>query len=178
MKRILAVAVVLWFVATLFAADNKVNAVHGTITKIDNSTKTLVVKTEDGAEHTFHIIEKTTVHGSQQSAAVAKDAWRGLETDTQVVVHYTERGAHNTALEIDKLGNEGLKKTDGTIQELDRSGKKLVVKTSDGSEETFQLTDRAAKDSGKKIASESAKGAKATVYYTEAAGKKIAHFFE
>jgi hypothetical protein len=75
------------------------------------------------------------------------------------------------------VGKDGLKTTDGTIKDIDRGGKKLIVKSSDGVESTFRLTDRAAKDGGKDIAEGSEKGAKITVYYTEDAGKKVAHFF-
>jgi len=178
MKKILAIAVVLWFVATVYAVENKVNAVHGTITSIDSSAKTLVIKTSNGVEHTLHYVEKTTVHGADKSADNAKDSWRGLKADTEVVAHYTERGTHKTALEIDKVGKDGLKTTDGTIEELDKSGKKLVVKTSNGVEEEFRLTENAAKDAGTYISENLAKGKKAIVYYTEEANKKIAHFFE
>ena len=45
-----------------------VSAVSGTVKKVDAATKTIVVKTEDGAEHTFHFVAKTTVHGAEKSA--------------------------------------------------------------------------------------------------------------
>jgi hypothetical protein len=62
----------------------------------------------------------------------------------------------------------------GTVSEVDRGGKKLVVKTADGTEQTFKLADHAAVETGKGTE----KAAKVTVYYTEDAGKKVAHFFE
>jgi len=54
----------------------------------------------------------------------------------------------------------------------------MAVKTADGTEDTFRLTDHAAADAGKGIAKGTEKSAKVTVYYTEQAGKKVAHFFE
>jgi hypothetical protein len=42
------------------------------------------------------------------------------------------------------VGKNGLKMTDGTIKDIDRDGKKLIVKSSDGVESTFGLTDNAA----------------------------------
>jgi phosphosulfolactate synthase (CoM biosynthesis protein A) len=108
----------------------------------------------------------------------AKDSWHGLKEGTEVVAHYTTKGTEDTALEIDKLGKDGLKTTDGTINDIDRRGKKLVVKSSDGVESTYRLTDRAAKDGGKDIGEGMEKGAKVTVYYAEDAGKKVAHFFD
>ncbi len=53
-----------------------------------------------------------------------------------MVAHYTTKGTEDTALEIDKVGKDGLKTTDGTIQDIDRGGKKLIVKSSDGVEST------------------------------------------
>jgi hypothetical protein len=67
---------------------------------------------------------------------------------------------------------------DGTIKGIDIGGKTLVVKTGDGTEQTFRLTDHATEDGGKDIAKGTEKGAKVTVYYTEDGGKKLAHFFE
>jgi hypothetical protein len=74
--------------------------------------------------------------------------------------------------------SDGLKGTEGTIQDFDRGGKKLVVATGVGSESIFRLTDHAAKDSGKGIADGTKKGTQVTVYYSEDAGGKVAHFFE
>jgi hypothetical protein len=178
MKMIGRLAITLLLVSAAYAADDVVSAVHGTITKIDSGAKTVAIKTADGTEHSLHFVEKTTVHGADASAIAAKDSWHGLKEGTEVVAHYTKRGAEDTAVEIDKVGKDGLKATDATIKEIDRGGKKLVVTTGAGAEETFRLTDHAATDAGKGIAKGAEKGTKATVYYTEDAGKKIAHFFE
>jgi hypothetical protein len=101
-----------------------------------------------------------------------------LKEGSEVVAHYTTRGSEDTAVEVDKVGKDGLKATDGTVKEIDKGGKKLVVKTADGTEETFRLTGHASEDAGKDIAKGTEKGSKVTVYYTEDAGKKVAHFFE
>lgn len=69
-----------------------------------------------------------------------------------MVVHHTTRGIEDSAVEIDKVGKRGLKRTDGEIKDLDRDDKKLIIKTNDGIESTFRLTDLAAKDGGKNIA--------------------------
>jgi len=100
-----------------------------------------------------------------------------LKEGTEVVAHYSARGAEDTALEFDKVGKGGLKTVDGSVKDIDRGRKTLIVKTSDGIESTFRLTDHAAKDGGKDIAEGIAKGRKVTVYYSEDAGVKVAHFF-
>ena len=178
MKTIGRVILALLLVSAAYAAEDVVSAVHGTIKKVDSATKTIVVKTADGTEHSLHFLDKTAVHGVNASEEAAKDSWHGLKAGTEVVAHYTTKGTEDTALEIDKVGKDGLKMTDGTIKDIDRDGKKLIVKSSDGVESSFRLTDHAAKDGGKDIAKGMEKGSKVTVYYTEEAGERVAHFFE
>lgn len=178
MKIIGSVVLALLLVSAAFAAEDVVSAVHGTIKKVDAATKTMMVKTADGTEHSLHFLDKTAVHGVDAAEESAKDSWHGLREGTEVVAHYTRKGTEDTALEVDKVGKSGLKMTDGTIKDIDRDGKKLIVKSSDGVESSFRLTDHAAKDGGEDIAKGMEKGAKVTVYYTEDAGKKVAHFFE
>ncbi|MGA7648690.1 MAG: hypothetical protein WCF61_09525 [Terriglobales bacterium] len=178
MRMIGNMVVALLLVSAAFAAEDVVSAVHGTIKKIDSATKTVVVKTADGTEHAMHFLDKTAVHGVDASAAAAKDSWHGLKEGTEVIAHYTTKGTEDTAVEVDKVGKDGLKMTNGTIKDIDRGGKKLIVKSGDGMESTYRLTDHAAKDAGKDIGEGMEKGAKVTVYYSEDAGKKVAHFFE
>ena len=171
MKKLMLLGVVAVLLAPLSFAVEAVSAVHGTISKIDSGAKTIVVKTADGTEHTVHFIAKTTVHGTEVGA---KDTFHGLKEGTEVVAHYTAKGADNTAVEVDKVGKDGLKTMNGTVSEVDRGAKKLVVKSADGTEQAFKLADHAAAETGQGAE----KSAKVTVYYTEDAGKKIAHFFQ
>ena len=172
------IVLALSLVSGAFAADDVVSAVHGTVSKVDSASRTVVVKTADGTEHTLHFVKETTVHGAHASADAAKDSWKGLSKGTEVVAHSAKRGTEDTALEFDKVGKDGLKATEGTIKEIDRGGKTIVVKTADGTEKTFKLSDHAAKDAGQDIGAGTEKGAKVVVYSTEESGKKIAHFFE
>ena len=94
------------------------------------------------------------------------------------MAHSTKRGTEDTAVEVDKLGDNGLQKTEGTIKEIDRGGRKLVIESADGAEQTFKLSGHSAAESGKEVAKGTEKGTKAAVYSTEEAGKKVAHFFE
>jgi hypothetical protein len=173
-KLISQAALTLLLVPFAFAAED-VTAVHGTVSKVDSSAKTIVVKAADGTEHTLHFVAKTTVHGT---AAGAKDTFHGLKEGSEVVAHYTTKGSEKTAAEVDSVGKDGLQATEGTISKLDRGGKNLAVKTADGTEHTFKLADHAAEDGAKDVGKGAEKSAKVTVYYTEEGGKKIAHFFE
>lgn len=158
-----------------FAAADVVSAVHGTVTKVDSGARTIVVKTKDGTEQTLHFAGKTAVHGTETGA---QDAFKGLKEGSEVVAHYTTKGAEKTAVEVDHVGKDGLKETEGTVSEIDRGAKSIAVKTADGSVQTFKMADHATVDAGKDVGKATEKSAKVTVYYTEKAGKKIAHFFE
>lgn len=165
-------------VASAYAADDVVGAVHGVIEKLDPIAKTVWVKASDGTEHSMHFVDTTAVHSAHVSKEVGEDSWHGLQKGSEVVVHYTKRGSEETAGTIDKIGDDGLKTSQGAVESIDRTGKTITVKTEDGAKTTFHMTDDAAKTAGKDIATESEKGAHVTVYYSEKAGKKIAHFFE
>ena len=175
MKKLISQGALVMLLAPLSFAVEAVSAVHGTISRIDSATRTIVVRTAKGTEHTLHFLGKTAVHGTE---AGAKDTFHGLKEGSEVVAHYTTKGAEETAVEVDKVGKDGMKSVDGTIMDLDRGGKKLAIKAADGTEQTFRLADRATDDAGKDIAKGAENSAHVTVYYTEDAGRKVAHFFE
>jgi hypothetical protein len=174
-KRLFQMGIAMALPLALCLAADVVTAVHGTVTKVDAGAKTIVVKSKDGTEHTLHVVGKTTVHGTD---AGAKDAFKGLKEGSDVVAHYTVKGSEKTAVEVDRVGKDGLKETEGTVSDIDRGGKTIAIKTADGTVQTFKLADHATVDAGKDIAKGSEKTAKVTVYYTEDAGKKVAHWFE
>jgi hypothetical protein len=151
-------------------AQDVVSVVHGTVTKVDHDTKTVVVKAEDGTEHTIKVTGQTTYKGT-------KEGLDGLKEGTEVVVHKTGTGAKETGLEIGKISKDGVKVSEGTVVKVDHGAKTVVVKGADGTEKTFDYTETAGKDMGQAVGAGAEKGAKVTVYYTEESGKKIAHFF-
>jgi hypothetical protein len=174
--RLLAIASLVLLPAC--ADEGVVNAVHGTVTKLNEATKTMVVKTADGTEHTFHFVAKTTVRGAEAIATGAKDSFHGLTEGSEVVAHYTVKGGEETAVEVEKVGKGGLHAVDGTVTHVSEDGKTVVVKAADGTEHTFQVIGHDTVVSAKDIGKGADKTAKVTVYYTESAGKKVAHFFQ
>ncbi len=157
----------------VFAAD-VMRTVEGTVTKVDTGTKTVVVKTADGTEQTVHFLSKTSVHGWEATEAGAQGGMHGVQEGSHVVVHYAVKGTVKTAQEVDRIGDGGLKVSEGTVSTIDRSAKTLAVKTSDGAVATYKITDHAVADTGKGIE----KASNVTVYYTEEGGKKVVHFFK
>ena len=105
--------------------------------------KPVVVETKDGTEHTFHYASDVTIHGASDTEKGAVDAAHGVTEGSKVAVHYTVEGGKETAHEVDKIGDVGLKTTDGTVSHIDRGAKTILA---DGTQQTFHLTDRAAKD--------------------------------
>src|SRR5260370_41133012 len=55
----------LLFVLIVFAAQDVVSAVGGTVKKVDAGAKTMAVKTVDGAEQTFHFFGRPACHGTE-----------------------------------------------------------------------------------------------------------------
>jgi hypothetical protein len=169
-KKIGLLALCFALAATICGAQDVVGVVHGTVTKVDHGTNTVVVKTADGTEHTIKVTGQTTYKGS-------KEGFDGLKEGTEVVVHETGKGTEETGLEIGRIGKGGVKVSEGTIEKVDHGTKTVVVKSADGTEKTFVYTGEAGKDIGKGVGVGTEKGAKVTVYYTEETGKKIARFF-
>ena len=174
MNKLLVFGVMfLLFCSTAFA----ITAVKGRVEKIDHTAKTILVKAEDGTEHTFRFAARTTVHGVEKAGGAAEDAFHGLKEGSDVVVHYTAKGSVETAEEVDNVGEGGLKTAEGTVSHLDRGAKTITIKTEDGTDQAFRLTDHAAEDAGKDVVEGTEKSGKVTVYYTERGGHRVAHFF-
>ncbi len=180
-KRVAAAAAILLGAAasgaSVAAAGEVVSAVEGKVEHVDRATKTIVVKSADGTEHTIHLVDHTVVHDAKGTTRGAEGAARNLGQGAQVVVHYSEKGSVDTADEVDHIGKGGLKEADGTVSSIDRKAKTLTVKGKDGAEHVYQLSDHAAADAGKDTQDAAKKSAKVTVYYTEEGGQRIAHFF-
>jgi hypothetical protein len=73
---------------------------------------------------------------------------------------------YTISAEVDKVGDTGLKRTDGTIKEIDRSGRKLLIGSADGTEHAFKLTTHAATDAGRDVTAGTEKGTKVAIYST------------
>ena len=180
MRRYLELVIAMFLLGpTAFAfSDNNASTADGTIQKVNAAAKVMVVKTADGTEHTFHFLESTAVHGAQDLPRGVKSGVGDLKEGASVVVHYTSKGSEETADEVDLVGKDGLKSTEGTVSHIDRGAKTIAIKTADGVVRTYRLTERATVDSGKELGKGSERGGKVAVYYSEESGHKIAHFIK
>ena len=84
-------------------AQDLAHDISGIVKKVDKATKTMVIKADDGTEHTKWT-DKTTEEG-------AKDAGKGVEKGSadsylaakkgaRITVHYTEKGSEKTAVAV------------------------------------------------------------------------------
>lgn len=179
MKTFLRVlTVIALFASAVYAADEAASAIHGTVTKVDTTGKTITVKTKDGTEHTIHYVDKTAVKGGEAAEEAGKDSYKGIKEGSEVVVEYTKKGTLDTADEIDKLSKKTTKTVEGTVVKVGNDGKTVTIKAADGTEKTFETAGKGAETSAKDVGEGTKKGAKVTVTYTEKAGKAIAHFFD
>ena len=96
---------------------------------------------------------------------------------SQVAVHYTTQESQETAQEVDRLGNQGLKESQGQLVKVDQTAKTVTIKAQDGTMHVYQMSSNAAQEFGKNVSTTAQKTGKVTVYYSEEAGHKVAHFF-
>jgi Cu/Ag efflux protein CusF len=178
MKLYLCAVLAMSAALPVFAAEDVASVAEGTVKKIDSSTKTVVIATKDGTERTFHFGERTSVHGVEATGKRSEETLHGVKEGTEVAVRYTTNGTVDTAEEIDHIGKDGLKVTEGTVKKIDHGAKTVTIATADGTERTFRLLGRAVRDTGRDVEKGTEKSAKVTVYYTEEGGDRVAHFFK
>jgi hypothetical protein len=150
-------------------------ALEGTVDQTYRAANAVIVSTTDGLRHLFHLTGKTVVHGAESGSA---DVLRGLETGSTVVVHYTAADGKRTALELDRIGSNGLKEVEGVVTRVDRGGRKISIRLDDGSTQTLRLAERAASDVGRDVDHAAADTARVIVYFTDEAGEQVVHYFK
>ncbi|MGJ5814253.1 hypothetical protein [Paludibaculum fermentans] len=164
-------------VPALCSARTEVRAVYGTVDEIAVDSETAVVKAADGKLYTVEVTRTCEVLGFEpEHQGVVKRALRGVTKGSDVVVYYTVAGTRQSALKIQKVGDKGLKATEGTVQAIDEGARTVAVKAKDGTVKTYKLTEHATKTAAKDTAHGVAAGAHVVVYSSEASGHAIAHF--
>ena len=149
-------------------------ALEGTMKTFYKGLNAIIVTTMDGVEHTYHYAERLIVHGGKSPGP---DALEGLREGRMVVIHYTVEGSSQTAREIDILGDEGLKVTEGRVVKIDRGRKQITIRFGNGQTETLRLTDRAAAEAGKDLEKAGGEAPRVIIYYEDENGLKVAHYF-
>jgi hypothetical protein len=149
-------------------------ATEGTVKQFYRGLNVVVVKTMDGIEHVYQFTKDLVVHGGKKPGV---DALEDLHEGTTVVIHYSTSGATSSAEEIDLLGDEGLRITEGVVTDINRRNKEITITFANGKTETLQMTGRAAVESAF-IDASSGKRTRIVVYYSDETGRKVAHYFK
>ena len=76
--------------------EGGIKSMDGTVSKVGEDGKTVVVKAADGTEHTFAVAGKGT-------ADTAKEIGKGSEKSAKVTVYYTEKAGKKIAHFFEKL---------------------------------------------------------------------------
>jgi hypothetical protein len=79
------------------AQDDVFHIVKGVVKSVDKDSKTMVVKTTDGTEHTIRWTDKTTMEGG-------KDVGKGIAEGSKVSVKYTDKAGEKTAVGVKDVG--------------------------------------------------------------------------
>ena len=96
-KRVLLVlAAVLFVVGTIPAIAQEPSIAQGQLVKVNATTKTMTIRTAQGAQLPFAYTDDTKVIGADSGVA-------GLATmaGTDVTVHFVKKGSDNVALQIE-----------------------------------------------------------------------------
>jgi hypothetical protein len=87
-----------------YAGKGTWKATKATVVAVDDSAKTVTVKTADGAEWTMHTSEHCTVDTGKGVEKMSSESGKGIATGSEVTVHYTEEGGKKVAHFFKKLG--------------------------------------------------------------------------
>ena len=148
-------------------------ALEGTMKAFYRGANVVIVTTMDGVEHVYHFTKNLIVHGGK---APGVDALADLSEGTPIVIHPRANDAQLSAEEIDVLGDEGLKITEGRVIHVDRRKKEITIRYGNGKTETLQLTTRAAAESGGSLRESDEANNEFVIYYADEEGRKVAHY--
>ena len=148
-------------------------ALEGTMKRFYKATNVIIVTTMDGVEHVYHFTKDLIVHGGKKPGV---DALEGLREGTMIVLHRTTSGREDSVAEIDLVGDEGLKITEGGVIDINRRKQEITIKYADGTTETLKMTPRAVPENETRIDRSDTTVTHIVVYYSDEAGRKVAHY--
>jgi hypothetical protein len=100
----LAAAAILSFgvlvVGAAHAERDVVHAVTGIVKHVDHAAKVVVVKADDGTEHTIKYTDRTSVRVGNEVKHGGADVWLGTKEGTKVTVSYTSKAGRETAIGV------------------------------------------------------------------------------
>jgi VCBS repeat-containing protein len=80
-----------------YAGKGTWKATKGTVVAVDDSAKTVSIKTADGTVETYHVSEHCTVDAGKGIAKAGDKTGDSVAMGSEVTVHYTEEGGKKVA---------------------------------------------------------------------------------
>jgi hypothetical protein len=148
-------------------------ALEGTMKKFYKAANVVIVTTMDGVDHVYHFTKDLIVHGGKKPGV---DALEGLREGTMIVVHRHASGPEASVAEIDVVGDEGLKITEGVVTDINRRKQEITIKYANGTTETLKLTPQAAVENETRLAQPESTVTRIVIYYSDEAGRKVVHY--
>jgi Cu/Ag efflux protein CusF len=84
---------------TLAQDEDVVHIISGVVKHVDRGSKKLIVKTDEGTEHTIKWTGETTWEGTKESG-------KGIKEGSKLTVRYTEKAGEKTAVGVKDIGKE------------------------------------------------------------------------
>jgi hypothetical protein len=147
-------------------------AVEASMKHFYRAANVIIVTTLDGMEHVYHFTRDLVVHGGKKPGV---DALEGLREGTMIVIHRNVSGPETSVAEIDLVGDEGLKITEGVVTDINRRKQEITITYANGTTETLKMTAQAAAENDTLARSDSTR-MRIVVYYADEAGRKVAHY--
>jgi len=125
-------------------AQQVVHALTGTVSSIDNLSKTLIVFQDNGSQGQFkdRTSEKAHLEFDKKIALEATPADDFKKKGAYVIVFYYGDNDDRTAVALKNLGAGPFTSAEGTLVKLDGKGHSISVKDSSGAVQTFKITDQ------------------------------------
>jgi len=117
----------------------------GTIENIDSTANTITVRLFDGTDKTFQLARRVMVNGHQETRSRAESALTARE---RAVIYYTDKGGDETAVDVESLHHAMRRTVAGTLISADKDRKIVVLRTTNGREETFRVQNDAVIETG------------------------------
>jgi hypothetical protein len=118
-----------------------IHALVGTISSVDSTARTIVVKTDAGAEGHFkdmlHSHHKIAFDRNIRTDAAAADSFKS--TGERVIVYYFGVGDLRTIVALRSLGQGPFTKSTGTVASFNKKERSLSITDQSGQAESFEI---------------------------------------
>jgi hypothetical protein len=126
-------------------AQEIIHALTGTVSSINNLTKTITVFQDNGSQDVFQELtsHKTSVAFDKKIAEESTAADTFNSQGAYVIVFYFQHGDDRTAVALKSLGSGPFNSTEGTVTGVDTHAHSFTVQDKSGAALTFKMGEKA-----------------------------------